>query len=112
MRQPHSSSGLPKVSDWQQIARNIAGGGSWNVGIGSQHQLLQYGTCAFGAEGAHGFSEASFFIGNQDIIDLINESIHRYQWFDLVGASGVMGCQDGSADERLKVTVTWGIYHT
>lgn len=50
-------------------------------------------------------------IGNQDIIDLINSSIEKFQWEGKVGAAGVMGCQSltglvGGVDMR------WGIYHT
>ncbi|KAL4725816.1 hypothetical protein ACLX1H_006490 [Fusarium chlamydosporum] len=88
-----SSGGSPKVDDCRQIARNIAGGGKWTVGAGGEHhQLVQYGTCAFGAQGA-GSNMNSAFIGNTDIIDLINDSIKRFEWNGLVGASGVMGCR-------------------
>ncbi|KAF5668773.1 RF2-like protein [Fusarium denticulatum] len=107
----HSSGGSPLLADCQRIARNIAGGGTWTVGAGGEHhQLVQYGTCAFGAQGA-GSNMNAAYIGNQDIIDLINSSIEKFQWEGKVGAAGVMGCQSltglvGSVNMR------WGIYHT
>ncbi|KAJ4369601.1 hypothetical protein N0V83_005363 [Neocucurbitaria cava] len=103
-----SSDGSPNISDCQQIATNIAGGGTWTVAVG-QHQLVQYGTCAFGVTPEDSLNYA--YIGNQDIIDVINASIQKFSYNGKVGAKGVMGCQSGqgevSGDE-----VTWGIYHT
>ncbi|KAH7129015.1 putative necrosis-inducing factor-domain-containing protein [Dactylonectria macrodidyma] len=105
-----SSGGSPTVNDCRQIAYNIRNGGTWTVGAGGEHhQLVQYGTCAFGAQGDGSINAA--YIGNQDIIDLINSSIDKFQWNGLVGAKGSMGCQSlkglvGGA------TMNWGIYHT
>lgn len=81
-----SSGGSPKVPDCQQLAKNINGGGTWTIWPTGQHQLAQYGTCAFGAETDAGWAN----IGNQDIIDLINSSIQRFQWNGLVGSKGRM----------------------
>jgi hypothetical protein len=103
-----SSSASPAVADCLQIAENIAGGGTWTVFPPFQHQLVQYGTCAFGvtALGA-GFAN----IGNQDIIDLINSSVQMFSWFGLVGSKGTMPCQpEGFNDQEMNVN--WGIYHT
>ncbi|GFF22633.1 hypothetical protein IFM61606_08574 [Aspergillus udagawae] len=103
-----SSGGSPRVDDCLQIARNIAGGGTWTFeGFGVQHQLLQYGTCAFGVTQG---SRVTVKIGNQDIIDLINDSISRFQWYGLVGSKGTMNCQvSGYIGQE---SVSWGIYHT
>ncbi|KAJ5288624.1 necrosis-inducing factor-domain-containing protein [Penicillium angulare] len=99
-----SSGGSPKISDCQQIATNIANGGTWSVeSNGAQNQLVQYGTCALGVTGD--FTIGIFYVGNQDIIDVINESISRFSWNGLVGAEGKMYCEGGS-------DVTWAIYHT
>jgi hypothetical protein len=104
-----SSPASPKVSDCQTIARNIAGGGKWTVGAGGEHhQLVQFGTCAFGAQGA-GSDMNSAFIGNTDIIDLINDSIRRFEWNGLVGASGVVGCRSMTGLVG-GVRMRWGIY--
>jgi len=103
-----SSSGSPLVSDCLQIAANIAGGGTWEVdSLPIQHQLVQYGTCAFGvtANGDNFLNSYWYYVGNQDIIDLIHSSIDLFQWYGLVGASGYMNCQPDT-------DVTWGLYHT
>ncbi|RHZ49226.1 uncharacterized protein CDV56_106401 [Aspergillus thermomutatus] len=101
-----SSSGSPLVSDCQKIASNIASGGTWTVMSGTQHQLVQYGTCAFGVTFHYPVAQ-SVKIGNQDIIDLINTSISKFQWFDKVGAKGQMPCQTVSEGDEI---VEWGIY--
>lgn len=102
-----SSGGSPRVDDCRQIAANINGGGTWEVEnfAGSQHQLVQYGTCAFGVQGTGASNSVYFYVGNSDIIDLINSSIDKFQWNGLVGSEGVMNCQPGQ-------DVKWGLYHT
>ncbi|KAL2820977.1 putative necrosis-inducing factor-domain-containing protein [Aspergillus cavernicola] len=98
----NSSGGSPEVSDCQQIAANIAGGGSWTLdGSSVQRQLVQYGTCAFGA-----WATGLTYIGNADIIGLIDDSISQFEWNGLVGASGEMDCQYGPS------RTYWAIYHT
>jgi hypothetical protein len=102
-----SSGGSPTVNDCLQIATNIAGGGTWEVSgfPPDWHQLVQYGTCAFGVQRNSG--GLYFHVGNQDIIDLIHTSVDKFSWFGLVGAKGVMPCEgDGQP------TVSWCIYHT
>jgi hypothetical protein len=42
------------------------------------------------------------YIGNQDIIDTINESIKRFRFKDVVGARGVMPCTNA--------TMRWSLY--
>ena len=84
---------------------------SRTVGRTSQHQLAQYGTCAFGVD-AHGgiASKGAFYVGNEDVRDVIVDSIARFQWDDngeeKVGTRGVMRCQPNG------ISVEWGIYHT
>jgi hypothetical protein len=105
-----SSGGSPTVSDCQQIAINIAGGGTWSVGLGGEHrQLASYGTCVFEAGGDGSANIA--YVGNQDIIDLINSSIGLFNWNGLVGAKGSMICQSakGYVEEG---RVNWEIYHS
>ena len=81
------------MADFQQLAKNIAGGGTWKVPtIGShQLQLAQCGTCAFGIRG--GQEVSIVYIGNQDIIDVIKSCIANFQWKGEVGAKGKMDCQ-------------------
>ena len=40
-----------------------------NVG-GYQHQVVQFGSCAFGVQGIEKDSNAVFYVGAQDIIDI------------------------------------------
>lgn len=100
------SSASPLISDCLQIATNIAEGGQWSVTSGAQHQLVQFGTCAFGVQGCCG--DAFFYVGNQDIIDIIHDSIARFGSNGIVGAKGQMKCT-GAA---IPPTVSWGLYHT
>lgn len=120
-----SSGGSPQIADCEQLARNIEGSGNWvsqvvlqvparkvrlllltpssfflqNLGC-SQRTIATYGTCAFGAEGKYCFAH----VGNEDVRDLIRDSIAKFSWEGKVGARGDMTC-GGTA-------VNWGLYHT
>lgn len=107
------SGGSPLVADCQMIARNIAGGGTFQVGCGgnAQHTKATYGTCAWGA---HCDSDSANVanVGNQDIIDTINTSIDKFaRGQQKVGSLGHMSCQSlkGVGSDA---SITWGIYHT
>lgn len=63
--------------------------------------LVTYGTCAFGATGSS--KDCIDHVGNDDIRDLIRDSIARFSWQGKVGAAGRMMC-DGR-------WVNWGLYH-
>ncbi|PPR01772.1 hypothetical protein CVT24_001812 [Panaeolus cyanescens] len=104
-----SSPGSPFVSDCRQIATNIAGGGTWSVALIGHHQLVQYGTCAFGVQAPFALGVTNFRVGNSDIIDLINDSISRFEWSGRVGAKGNMPCQTDPG--MFNIDVEWGIYH-
>ncbi|KAF9054908.1 Ecp2 effector protein, partial [Panaeolus papilionaceus] len=105
-----SSGGSPRVDDCLQIARNIAGGGTWTVALIGHHQLVEFGTCAFGVQAPFELGVSNIRVGNQDIIDVINDSVRRFQWNGLVGARGEMQCQTDPGTRWLKTE--WGIYHT
>ena len=107
-----SSGGSPRIDDCLRIASNIGGGGSWEVENVAQsfHQLVQYGSCAFGVQG-HSGSSPGFNVGNQDIIDLIHSSVDKFAWNGLVGSKGDMPCQPLLVSEG-NVGVHWGLYHT
>lgn len=100
-----SSPASPLISDCQHLASNIAGGGTWTIGEDDQRTLATYGTCAFGVEVESGFVG---YVGNQDIIDLINSSIEMFAWGALVGAKGEMSCQGPGGGS----ITDWGLYHT
>ncbi|KAH7380275.1 putative necrosis-inducing factor-domain-containing protein [Phaeosphaeria sp. MPI-PUGE-AT-0046c] len=98
----NSSGGSPQIADCQQLAANIVGDGRWSVGYADK-LIAKYGTCSFNARISAGF-ERSTYIGNEDLRDLIRDSIARFAWQGKVGASGVTDCN--------KATVTWGIFHS
>jgi Pathogen effector len=106
-----SSDGSPLVSDCLVIASNIAGGGTWTTSSNQDtaRKLVSYGTCAFDVICQRGFPDEWYKVGNQDIIDLIHDSINRFQWNGLVGAQGDMNCQVEAIDGG--IGVSWGLYH-
>ena len=104
-----TTDGSPTVEDCMGIINNIAGGdGEWEVEnvIAEQHQIVGYGSCNFGVQGSGSAPNLGFKVGAQDIVDLIQSSIQKYEWNGKVGAEGVMPCRGTSTE----VTVTWGIY--
>ncbi|KAF9054896.1 putative necrosis-inducing factor-domain-containing protein, partial [Panaeolus papilionaceus] len=108
-----TSGGSPTVADCRQLAANIAGDGTWTVELLEHHQLAQYGTCAFGVQSYYHFNTFAYRVGNSDIIDLINDSINRFQLNGLVGSKGSMPCQsDPFGWAGYTATVNWGLYHT
>jgi len=104
------SAASPLIDDCLRIATNIGKGGKWEVESTAkdQHQLVQYGTCALGVQGLDGIA-FFFYVGNQDIIDLIHESIRMYGFDGRVQTAGEMQCSSGISKPP---TVGWGIYHT
>ncbi|KAK3684052.1 putative necrosis-inducing factor-domain-containing protein [Podospora appendiculata] len=101
----------PLAADCSRIAYNIREPGDWRFESFTQHQLVQYQTCAFGVQ-TEGLPWGIIMrIGNQDIIDAIDGAVQRFVANGLLGAAGNMNCSDelviyGAAD------VVWGLYHT
>lgn len=98
----------PLISDCLVINKNIAEGGRWAVEAvtGSMHQLVQFGTCALGAKTVPPYGDAFFYIGNADIIDVINVSIARFRRDGVVAANGTMHCKAAAVG----TSVGWEIY--
>ncbi|KAJ5653906.1 hypothetical protein N7490_000909 [Penicillium lividum] len=94
----------PDVADCKIIATNIKSGGTWTFeGFGVHHQLVQYGTCAFGVKVT---DYVWTKIGNEDIINLITDSISKFKSDGKVGAKGTVKCQgEGGKNE-----VVWNLY--
>lgn len=103
-----TSGASPTTADCRQVVANIALGGDWTVdSSGVQHQLVQYGGCAFGIQGQGSpVGNVDFTIGNQDIIDIITTSINMFGGSGQVGAKGTMSCSGNAASQN----VLWGIY--
>lgn len=104
-----TSGASPSADDCRQIAANIADDGDWTVGgYGVQHQLVQYESCAFGVESS---DWTVYKVGNQDIIDLINDSISQYESDGKIGSKGTMKCKHAVGGDGNTPSVTWGLYH-
>ena len=102
-----TSGGSPSTLDCQRLANDIAGDNTWVILPGVQKTLHTFGSCAFGVDNLGG---GLIYVGNDDIRDLIHDSISRFEWNGLVGAKGNMYCQS-SAGVRPQY-MEWGIYHT
>lgn len=106
-----TSGASPKVSDCEQIIRNIEGDASteFTHRITGHREILSYGSCAFGIERTGGTGGAvQFKVGGQDVIDAINKSVKKFGSSGKVGAKGVMPCDGTTAGTKVKVE--WGIY--
>lgn len=108
-----NSGASPMVSDCEQMIRNIEGDASteFTHGITGDREILLYGSCAFGIQRTGGTGGAvQFKIGDQDVIDAINESVEKFGSSGKVGAKGVMPCDGTTAGTKVKVE--WSIYAT
>ncbi|KAI1504793.1 hypothetical protein F5X99DRAFT_432557 [Biscogniauxia marginata] len=67
--------------------------------------LVTSGTCAFGFYRTDGYP-SSFDLGNQDVIDLVDLALRKYQDADtqMVGAAGQVRCGGGSS-------ISWSLYN-
>jgi hypothetical protein len=106
-----TSDASPLVSDCQQIIANIQGtNGKWspeNVNENT-NTIASAGTCHFDVQSNDpGNGSVDYYVGAQDIIDLINSSIAMYASNGKVGSKGTMPC---TGDTVASVSVTWGIY--
>ena len=102
-----TSSASPKVSDCQQIVKNIQGtNGEWTTGIGKQRSLASYGSCHFGVQNNGVTGDVTFFTGTQDIVNIINSAVSLYASNGLVGAKGYMQC-GGDVNSQM---AEWGLY--
>lgn len=104
-----TSDASPTVSDCMQIVKNIANtDGKWEVenAIGSQHQIVQHGSCAFGVQGLVKNGNVDYQVGAQDIVDIITDSVRQFGGSGKVGAKGEMSC-DGTVKGQ---KVEWGFY--
>ncbi|KAH8904978.1 hypothetical protein BR93DRAFT_759529 [Coniochaeta sp. PMI_546] len=110
-----TSDASPFANDCLNIAKSVEKGGKWNVEsvTGNQHQLVEWGTCAFGVQPTDHVG-GYFEIGNLDIIDIINTSVDQFANFHggKVGSAGYMECGGSLGAHGTSHGVQWGIYHT
>ncbi|GFF82243.1 killer toxin subunits alpha/beta [Aspergillus udagawae] len=101
-----TSDASPSVSDCMQIVNIQNTDGDWEVAnaIGNQHQLMQFGSCAFRVQGQGKNGNIDFNVGAQDIVDIITDSVRQFGGSGKVGAMGVLPC-DGTVKGQ---QVEWG----
>jgi hypothetical protein len=68
----------------------------------------RYGTCAVGIESMDRLN--IIYTGNEDVRDIVLDSISQFTWERKVCAKGVFWYQN-AGDPRLE-RAKWGIYHT
>ena len=107
-----ASDGSPKTSDCKTLADNISGSGDWTSSGASQRELAKNGGCAFGTEEADGEGSALYYVGNEDIIDVINEMIKQFdpEGNGKLGGSGEFHCDVPAAKGGKAAKIKWGIY--
>ncbi|RHZ59790.1 uncharacterized protein CDV56_103839 [Aspergillus thermomutatus] len=94
------------VSDCMQIVKNIQNtDGDWEVenAIGNQHQLVQFGSCAFGVQGKGKNGNVDFHIGAQDIVDIITDLVNKFGGSGKVGAKGEMSCKETVKGQKVEL---------
>lgn len=77
--------------------------------------LAKSGTCEFGVSADGAFGLYQLVITRGDIAAILDASIDKFSWNDLVGASGDMQCTilDGANDPtNQKHGMAWAIAHT
>lgn len=102
-----TTSASPLVSDCKVLMSNIAGTtGTWTTGIGPQRTIPKYGTCKFGVQSVGVTGDVTFNTGSQDVVNIITESIAKYEWEGRVGAKGYMKCDGDAGSQKVK----WGLF--
>ncbi|KXH62440.1 glycosylhydrolase family 18-6 [Colletotrichum nymphaeae SA-01] len=106
-----TSGASPSASDCRQIIKNIEGDGGtdWTTQVvgKNQREIAKFGGCSFGVEATKVDGNVEFYVGGQDVIDIINTAIEKFENSDgKVGAKGDMDCNGNSHQQAVK----WGIY--
>ncbi|KAK3388614.1 putative necrosis-inducing factor-domain-containing protein [Sordaria brevicollis] len=102
----------PLVEDCRHLQRNIAKDGEWRTMSSRHRNLATYGTCVFDVRGFDGLD--IFKVGNDDIIDRIDEAVAEFAKQDedgnyRVGAEGEFWCDSLMS---WRSGVTWTIEHS
>ncbi|KAH6637326.1 putative necrosis-inducing factor-domain-containing protein [Chaetomium tenue] len=103
-----SSGGSPLASDCEQMWRNNNKWPFHELTLGVERRLLEWGTCAFSATAvATPILDNIWWtnIGDEDITDLVRDSISKFTRNGRVGARGRAQCYEDTA-------IDWRIHHT
>lgn len=106
-----SSGGSPLVKDCQKLAQRLqANIRDWETDVVGKRQrkIEQEGSCRFGVEATSVDGNIKFSVGNQDIVDILNEAIKLFGNGpdSHIGAKGNMKCNGNIKQQKVK----WGIY--
>ncbi|KAK4182421.1 putative necrosis-inducing factor-domain-containing protein, partial [Podospora australis] len=104
--QGETTGGSPSVNDCNTLRNNIAGDGTWTQ-AGGFRELAKYGDCKFVI---HNYANNNlFYVGNEDIRDIIRDSINQFQSGGRVGATGEMPCNHALSNTGA-TTIRWYIH--
>lgn len=99
------------TADCLVICKNIMPYGIWHLEAmtPTEHQIVQYGTCAFSVQIAHFTDALEYHVGNFDICDLIHSSIEKFgnKKDGTVSASGNMRCHATLGKDPV---IMWQLY--
>lgn len=99
-----TSGGSPGVTDCIGLVESLSGGKTWKVGT-TRIELKRNGNCRFMAVADAGGTK----IGNEDVRDVVRDSIARFSGNGRIGARGEMSCAGGAqGSERVR----WWIWKT
>ncbi|KAL5332613.1 hypothetical protein BJX70DRAFT_392853 [Aspergillus crustosus] len=106
-----TSDASPDLEDCRTIIRNIQGDGGTDFThqvVGTPHrEILVFGSCHFGIEAISANGNVEFYVGGQDVIDIINDAIAKFGNSNgKIGTKGLMNCNGNTR----KQGVEWGIY--
>lgn len=84
-----TSSGSPRATDCSKLAAWLRRTPhTWTLPHGRM-ELAQEGSCVFAVNTANtGYPS----VGNDDVADLIQDSVRMFKWNHMIGAEGDMGC--------------------
>ncbi|KAH6617548.1 hypothetical protein F5144DRAFT_660933 [Chaetomium tenue] len=105
-----TSDASPASRDCLQIIRNIENDGStqWEVSTAglSQRAIATAGSCRFGVEATANQGNAVFWVGGQDVRDIITDAVKKFGGSGKVSGYGELECNGNLGHQKVK----WGIY--
>ena len=103
-----TSDASPSVEDCMGIIKNFAGtSGNYTTLVGRHETIASNGKCKFGVYSKAGQPNLTYFVGNQDIVDIIKESVKKFGGSGKVGTKGDFKCRGTGAGTN---NVGWGLF--
>jgi hypothetical protein len=105
-----TSDASPNATHCRIIIKNIQGDAKTDfthtVVNKPHHEILKHEECHFGIEAASVSGNVDFKVGGQDVIDIINNALEKFERDGRIGAKGFMNCNGNIKSQP----VEWGIY--